>query len=254
MPGDLVGCFQVGLQRRLFDVTLPGGAARVDVDGDQRLSLVEHDITAGAQLNRRGVDAVELAFHLKVVEQWYPAIAERLHPARMAGHQHLHEALGDAIAFLAFDQNFVDIAGVKIANRAFDQIGFLVHQAGRGGIQCQLANLIPEPQQIFIIALDFGFRALTTGGAHDNGHVLWYVQAFNHLLQALSVDQIGDLAADTAAARRVWHQHTVPTGQRQEGGQRRALVAALLLDHLDQHDLPAGDDFLNPIATMRGAP
>ena len=39
----------------------------------------------------------------------------------------------------------------------------------------------------------------------------------------------------------VRHQHAIAAGQRQIGGQRRALVAALLLGDLDQHDLPALD-------------
>src|SRR3546814_20368962 len=64
-----------------------------------------------------------------------------------------------------------------------------------------------------------------------------------------------DLAADAAAARRVRHQHAIAAGQRQIGGQRRALVAALFLDDLHQHDLPALDDFLDLVAAEHvGAP
>src|SRR3546814_8781935 len=63
------------------------------------------------------------------------------------------------------------------------------------------------------------------------------------------------LAADAAAARRVRQQHAIAAGQRQIGGQRRALVAALFLDDLHQHDLPALDDFLDLVAAEHvGAP
>ena len=62
----------------------------------------------------------------------------------------------------------------------------------------------------------------------------------------------GDLAADAAAARGVGHQHRIAAGQRQIGGQRRALVAALFLDHLHQHDLAALDDFLD-LVLARGS-
>ena len=55
----------------------------------------------------------------------------------------------------------------------------------------------------------------------------------------------GDLARDAAAARRVRHQHGVAAGERKIGRQRRAFVAALFLDDLDQDDLVALDDFLN---------
>ena len=63
--------------------------------------------------------------------------------------------------------------------------------------------------------------------------------------KSLAVVGAGDLAADAAAARRVRHQHRIAAGERQIGGERRALGAALLLDHLHQHDLPALDDFLD---------
>ena len=61
----------------------------------------------------------------------------------------------------------------------------------------------------------------------------------------------GDLAADAAAARGVGHQHRVAAGEREIGGQRRALVAALFLDDLHQHHLAALDDFLDLVLAAR---
>ena len=49
----------------------------------------------------------------------------------------------------------------------------------------------------------------------------------------------------------VRHQDAVAAGERQIGGERRALVAALLLDHLDQHDLAALDDLLDLVAAQQ---
>ncbi len=46
-------------------------------------------------------------------------------------------------------------------------------------------------------------------------------------------------------------KHGVAAGQRQIGGQRRALVAALFLDHLHQHHLAALDDFLDLVLAAR---
>src|SRR5476651_554612 len=45
--------------------------------------------------------------------------------------------------------------------------------------------------------------------------------------------------------RGVRHQHRIAAGEREIGRERRALGAALFLDHLHQHHLPALDDFLN---------
>ena len=47
LAGDLVGGLEVGLERRVLDIVLAGGLARVDVDRDQRLGLVDHHVAAG---------------------------------------------------------------------------------------------------------------------------------------------------------------------------------------------------------------
>jgi hypothetical protein len=60
-----------------------------------------------------------------------------------------------------------------------------------------------------------------------------------------------DAAADAAAARVVGHQHHIAAGQRDEGGERRALVAALFLFHLDQQLLAFADHILD--ARLAGA-
>ena len=43
LPRDFVGRLEIGAQRRVLDIVLAGRAARVDVDRDQRLGLVDDD-------------------------------------------------------------------------------------------------------------------------------------------------------------------------------------------------------------------
>jgi hypothetical protein len=94
---------------------------------------------------------------------------------------------------------------------------------------------------------------LAPAGAHDQPHALRHGEAGDHALQALAVGGGVDLAGDAAPSCGVRHQHAVAAGQRQVGGQRRALVAALFLDDLDQHDLPAADHFLDLVAAHQPA-
>ncbi len=101
------------------------------------------------------------------------------------------------------------------------------------------------PQQIFEVALDLGLGAGGAGGAQDHAHALRHLELLGDLAKLLAVVGAGDLAADAAAAGGVGHQHAVAAGERQVGGQRRALGAALFLDHLHQHDLAALDDLLD---------
>ncbi len=70
-------------------------------------------------------------------------------------------------------------------------------------------------------------------------------------LQALTVGAHGDLARDAAATGGVRHQDRIATGQRQIGGESRALVAALFLHDLHQQDLATLDDFLDLVLLAR---
>ena len=49
----LLGGLHVGLERGVLDRGLAGGAAGVDVDGDQRLGDVDDDVAAGLELDGR---------------------------------------------------------------------------------------------------------------------------------------------------------------------------------------------------------
>ena len=60
LAGDFLGRLQVGVERRLLDRMLLGGAPGVDVDRDQRLGLVDDDVAAGLQRHLRLQHAVEL--------------------------------------------------------------------------------------------------------------------------------------------------------------------------------------------------
>ena len=155
------------------------------------------------------------------------------------------------VAGFAGDLDFVDFLVVEVAQRALDQRAFLVDE-GRGlRLQRHVAHGFPHPDQIFEVALDLGLGARGAGGAQDDPHALGHVEILHHFLQPRTVLRRGDLAADAAAARGVGHQHGIAAGQRQIGGQRRALVAALFLDDLHQHHLAALDDFLDLVLAAR---
>src|SRR5271165_1441818 len=132
LSGDLLGRFEVGANCRLLDVALARRAAGIDIDRDQRLGLIDHDIAAGAELDDRRMNRVDLAFDLEAVKQANLRIAIRLDPLGMARHQHLHERLCRAVAFFALDQDLVDIARIKIADGPLDQVALFIDQRGRG--------------------------------------------------------------------------------------------------------------------------
>ena len=156
---------------------------------------------------------------------------------------------------VARDRNFVDVLVVEIADGTLDQRSFLVHELGRARLECRVAHRLPHAQEIFEVAVDLRAGAVGAGGAQDDAHAFRHFEVAGDLLETLAVLRAGDLAGDAAAARRVRHQHRIAAGEGEIGRQRRALGAALFLDHLHQHHLPALDDFLNLVlaAIARGA-
>ena len=156
-----------------------------------------------------------------------------------------------AIALLAFDPHLVDVAGVQVADRPFDQGAFLMNGAGRDRLQRPFPDVVPQPQRVFVVAADLQLVALLPGGPDDQAHALRHLQLARDRLEARAIGGIGDLARDAAAARGVRHQHAVAAGERQISGQRRPFVAPLLLDHLDQQDLAPLDHLLDLVAAQQ---
>src|SRR5690625_491138 len=236
--------FQIGMQRRFLDRALLCRPTRVHVDRDQRLGDPDDQIAARFERHLGAEHPVQIGFDLVAAEQ-RDRVGIGLHVPGMRGHQHPHVFLGLAIAGLALDQHLLDLARIEIADRALDQPAFLIDQRRRDGFQREIAHALPLAEQEFVIPPDLGPRALGAGGAYDQPHAARHIQLARDLAEPLAVADIGDLAADTATPRRIRHEHAIPAGQRQIGGQRRALCAALLLDDLDQHDLPDLDDILD---------
>src|SRR5262249_39529762 len=231
LPRYFVRRLHVGLEGGILDVVLARGPARVHVDRHQGLGLVEHDVAAGFQLHHRREHGVELAFDA-VAGKHRLGVAIGLHILGVARHERPHEVLGFAVGLVARHQHLVDVLVVQVADRPLDQRAFLVDQGRRGGVQRQIAHLLPQAQQIFEVAFDLRLGAVGASGAQDHAHAFRYLELLGHLLETLAVRRVGDFAADAAAARRVRHQHRIAAGERQVGGERRALGAALLLDHL----------------------
>ncbi|CAI8401642.1 MAG: Uncharacterised protein [SAR116 cluster bacterium MED-G04] len=51
--GDFFCRLHIGLERGFLNIPLPCGAARVNVNGDQRLGLVNHQVAAGFKRHLR---------------------------------------------------------------------------------------------------------------------------------------------------------------------------------------------------------
>ena len=186
LPRDFLGGLEIGLERGILDMVLAGRAAGIDVDRDQRLGLVDHDVAAGSQLHGRREHRVELALHAHPREQRL-AVAILLYRAHVRGHQHLHEIAGFLITGFAGDQDFVDFLVVEIAQRALDQRAFLIDEGRRLRLQGHVAHGFPHADQIFEVALDLGLGAGRARGAQNDTHALGHVEILHDFLQPRAI-------------------------------------------------------------------
>ena len=148
-------------------------------------------------------------------------------------------------------QNLADVGAQIVAQGADDDVAFLIDQERRFLLGQSSFDGLPQVQQIIHVPLQFLLRAADPGGAHDQAHAVGDVEAAHHLADFLPVLAL-DPSRHAAGARVVGHQHQIAPGQADEGGQRRALVAALLLFHLHHDFLAFADRLADAGATTLG--
>src|SRR5262249_18669923 len=132
----------------------------------------------------------------------------------------------------------VDQEGSRVEELAVGVLGWL-----RG-----LDYLAPELQQVAQVPLQLLVGASDTRGAADEAHSGRRLQLVHDLAQLVPVLAL-DAPRYAAASRIVRHQHQVAAGKADESGERRALVAALVLLDLDDQLVTLGDRVLDPGAT-----
>ena len=247
LPGDFLSRLQVSVERRLLDVAALGGAGRVDVDGDQRLGVVDDDAAAGRQGHFAQIGGFDLGFDLEAGEQRNVVLVQ-LELVQAVRHDLLHEILGLTVDGGVIHQNFADVGAQVIPQGADDDVAFLVDQKRRFFLHRSGFDRRPQMQQVFHVPLQLFLRTADAGGAHDQAHAFGDVEAAHHLADFLTVLAL-DSARDPAGARVVGHQHQVAAGQADKSGQRRALVAAFFLLHLD-HDFLALPDRLPDVGAV----
>ena len=251
LASDFRRRFEVGRERGLLDIMLARRPAGVDVDRYQRLGRIDHQITAGFQLDDRLIHCRQLVFDAEPLEDG-GRVDIRFYPPHMARHQQLHEAARRLIALVALDHDFLDLTMIKIADGPLDEVAVPIDQGRGRRRQGTLANFVPQAGKIVEVALDLDLCPLEARGPDDEAHSRRKLQVVDDRLQPLSVGAVRDFAADSAAVRRIGHQHAIAAGKAQIGGKRRTLVAALFLDDLHQQDLPALDNVLDLVPAAKG--
>ena len=247
LAGHFVGRFAVGVEGGGLDVRAARGARRVDVDGDQGFGVVDDDRAARRQRHGARVGGLDLVFDLEAREQRH-VVAVAFYTMRHVRHHVRHELLRLVENLVGVDQDFADVRLEVVTDCADHQRAFLVDQEGTGRRLAGAFDRAPQLHQVVQVPLQFFDGAADAGGAGDHRHALRQVELVHGFAQFLALLAF-DTARHAAAARVVRHQDQVAAGQRDEGGQCGALVAALFLLDLDHDFLAFLEGFLDRAVT-----
>ncbi len=261
---DFVGGLEVGLHDRLFLVALADEAAGVDVDGGERFGVVDDQVAARFELDFAVERPLDLRFNLEAVEERLGAVIERDARAQPR-HVGLHELDDALVHFFVVTPEFFNIARKQVANGAQCEVEIVVEHRGRFGGLALEQNRRPQLGEKLDVVLDFAVAHAFAGGADDEA-------AFGRADLIDCVAQPRALLGARYAARdaemvRHRHEDEVAAGDRNRGGQPRALGAHRLLGDLDDDFLAAAELMLDrgaatpglrtppaPSATTPGAP
>ena len=239
LAGHFVSSFEVGAGGSFFDVAALDGAGRVNVHRNQSFGVVDHDGAARRQLHGAGVSRLDLVLDLEAAEQ-RRVVAVAFDAVLMLGHDMRHELLGLFVDVVGVKQDIADVAVEVVADGADDQARFLVNQESAFAVFAGAFDGGPQLDQVVQVPLQLGRAAADAGSARDDagaGGVFQLVHGFFEFSPVIALDA----PADAAAARVVGHEHHITTGQADEGGQGRALVATFFFFDLDHHFLALAD-------------
>src|SRR5690625_178232 len=251
LTGNFVGGLKVGLKRSFLDVGAFGGARRVDVYGQQGFGVVDDDSTAGRQAHFASKGRFNLAFELEAGKQG-GVVTVIFELAQVVRHDLLHELAGVIGGRLIVDENLSDILAQVVAQRADNQVAFLVNKEGRLSFAGGFLNGRPQLEQVIKVPLQLLALSADASGSDNAAHAARnfnFVERGQQLLALVA----GDLAGYAAGARIVGHQHQIAAGKGNKRSQSRTLGAALYLVNRYVAFLPAVASVLdiNPLSGLQ---
>ena len=249
LAADLVDGLDVRLVGVGLGVAALAALAAVDVDGHERLGLIDDQPPAAGQGHLAGVDERDLAFDVEGVEDGALAgVLQEL--GRAAGRDDLHEPRGPLHRDLVVDDDLADLVGQHVAERADQKVALAVEQARLAARALATLHVLPQPLQVRQVALEIGLGAVHPRRAEDEAEALGQLELVEDLPHLAPLLLVLHLARHPHLVH-VGHHHEEPTGNREVARERRALGAHALLEHLHDHLVAATQRLLDqrPLAT-----
>ena len=244
LAGDGLRRLEVGLEDGVVEVASTDEAAGIDVDGGQRLGLVDDEVAAGFELDAPRQRLLDFVLDAVQVEQRPLAgvVREQVDQLR---HVLLGEE-GELLEVLArIDDDLDGVRAGEVAQHALGQRQVVVQQRRRLGALRALGDFGPEPAQVGDVGGQFLVRGRRRHGADDEAAGrIGRNQCLDAAAQGLALGLVLDALRD-ADVLFLRQKHQQPAGDGNLRGQPRALGADRVLEHLHDDVLALAENALD---------
>src|SRR5215207_1010159 len=245
---DLLDRLHVGARDGVFESRAAAAdeLAGVDVDGDERLGLVDDEVAARLEPHPRLDGLVDLGLHAVGFEDRLLARVE-LDAVDEPGLDAVDELDDLQVLLLRVHADGREVVGELVAQQPLHEVEVLVHD-GRGlRLLGVLADVAPGADEVARVVAQILLGDADAGGADDEAarrHVLLLDDGLDELAQALALGVGLDLArdADVLDGR---HVDEEAARERDVRGDARALRGDGLLGDLDDDLLPLAEEVCN---------
>src|SRR5215831_68140 len=242
LADDLTDRLEVDLEHGLLEVALADVLARVDVDRDERLGVVDHDVAAGLEPHAAPQRLLDVLLDAERLED-RRGLVPHLHAVAQRGHERLDVPDALVVDLARVDDELVDFRREQVAHDPEGQVAFLVQDRRRRRLLEARLDLRPQAREELDIggelalALALGVRPQDEA-ARRQGH------RAQRGAQPLALPVVADAPRDADVAR-LGHVDEVAARERDERRDAGALGPERFLRDLHQHRLVLVEQILD---------
>src|SRR5262249_19600675 len=243
LPHDLVDRLEVDLQERLLEIALADVLAGVDVDGDERLRLVDDEVATGPEPDLPAEGLLELLLDAARLEHGLPPLVV-VHPVSQGGNEGLRVLEAALVLLLGVDEDLLHVGCEVVADHPEDEVAFLVEGRAGGRLREPPLDLVPEPHQEVHVGRELLLALPLPDRANDEPAAARWPQLLQEPPQPVALGEILDAARppDVVDLR---HVDEITPGQADERGDPGPLGAERLLGDLDEDLLTLAEHVLD---------
>ena len=220
LAGDFSRRLQIGLEHGVREVGRADVPARVDVDADEGLGVVDDEVAAAVEPHFALQRPVDVGLDAVGVKDRRPFVVE-VDPVFEVRREVVEEFEGLLVLGLAVDDKLVDVGGEDVPHQAVDEVVIFVQEGGRGHLAGALLDPLPDPEEETAVLQELLF-GLSLGDCPDDQAHPFGPDLLGDGFEAVSLPFGADAPRDAGILDR-GHQDQVAAGHRHVGDDREPL-------------------------------